>query len=60
MDCPYSEKQRQGLTQWMTCKITNERCVFVRMCRNINSVVNTDDARNCRIRKSKERGEGDV
>lgn len=60
MDCPYSEKHKKGLTQWMTCNITNDMCLFVRMCRTKKSVVNTDDARNCRIRKSVERGESDV
>lgn len=54
MDCPYSIKNKKGLTQWMTCQITNDYCPHMRMCLNVMSVVNTPQALNCHFRKQEE------
>ena len=49
-DCPYSIKHREGLREWMTCKVTNNYCPHMRRCISQNTVINTESATSCQYR----------
>lgn len=57
MDCENSEKHKDGLSQWITCKVTGQYCNYMRYCPEKHSVINTEQYINCKVRKGQdERG----
>ena len=50
VNCPYGITKQKGSRMWIECTKTNHLCTFQRYCLKERTVVNSQDAINCKLR----------